>query len=213
MYNPDWEDVDFTEAAKYVDRINRELKDKVFDQITSDDIINGQAPTVVRRHTLPFYAEFDLYEFESARDPSSVRRALVGPEHIYVLNWTNSPIYTVNETAPIHLSEDNAPAYAKFFFNYVKGRHGRFVLVDNASEIAWNGAVPEKGKEAIGKIIQPVTVTEVQDGKIIMMAYMVFKDSLFRAQVHVERDGMVSLSEEALVVEGMPIIEDVVSDD
>ena len=37
--------------------------------------------------------------------------------------------------------------------------------------------------------------------------------TLFRANVHVERDGMVSLSDEALVIEGMPIIEDVVPDE
>lgn len=204
MYNPNWEDVDFNEAPALIDRVNRELKERQFDAIT----------TIARRHNLPFYAEFNLYEFEdNGSEPPFIRRALVNGDQAFILNWTNSPIYTANEAAPINVTEDNAADYVKFFFNYVKGRHGRFVLVDNASEIAWNGAVPEKGKEAIGKIIEPVAVTGMEDGKIILVAYMVFKDSLFRANVHVERDGMVSLSDEALVVEGMPIIEDVVIED
>lgn len=203
MYNPIWEDVDFNDAPTLVDRINRELKDCQFDAIT----------TLVRRHNLSFYAEFDLYEFEdTGSEPALTRRALVNSDQIFILNWTNGPIYTANEAAPINVTVDNAADYVKFFFNFVKGRHGRFVLVDNSSEIAWNGAVPEKGKEAIGKIIEPVVVTGNEDGKIILKAFMVFKDSLFRANVHVERDGMVSLSDEALVVEGMPIIEDVVDE-
>jgi hypothetical protein len=56
-------------------------------------------------------------------------------------------------------------------------------------------------------------VTSNEEGKITLIAFMVFKDSLFRANVHVERDGMVSLSDEALVIEGMPIVEDVVPDE
>lgn len=205
MYNPIWEEVDPEEMPRYVDRVNRELKTRPFDALT----------TIVRRASLSFYAEYDLIEFEdtSTSDPVYIRRALFGPDSFHVLNWTNGPIYTANEQAPINVSEENAAIYAQFFFNYVKGRHGRFVLIDSASEIAWNGQVQEKGKEAIGKIIQPIHVTEVEEGKITMMSYMVFKDSLFRAKVHVERDGMVSLSDEALVVEGMPIIEDVVPDE
>lgn len=205
MYNPTWEEIDPEDMPLYVDRINRELKNRPFDAMT----------TVVRRHSLPFYAEVDLYEFEdtATSDPVYIRRALISPDELFVLNWTNGPIYTANEHAPINVNEDNAPLYAKFFFNYVKGRHGRFVLVESANEIAWNGAVPEKGKEAIAKIIDPVTVTGMEDDKITMVAHMVFKDSLFRAKVHVERDGMVSLSDEALVVEGMPIVEDVVPSD
>lgn len=204
MYNPDWEDVDFTEAQAFIDRVNRELKERPFDAVT----------TVVRRHNLPFYAEFDLYEFEDSGDGTSyIRRALINGERAFVLNWTNGPIYAANEMAPINVTEDNAAIYARFFFNYVKGRHGRFVLIDGADDIAWNGAVPEKGKEAIGKIIEPIHVVSTEEGKISLLSYMVFKDSLFRANVHVERDGMVSLSDEALVVEGMPIIEDVVNED
>lgn len=204
MYHPEWQDVEFTEATAFIESINRELKDHPFDPVT----------TLVRRHDLPFYADFNLFEFEdNGSEPPYTRRALVNGERAFVLNWTNGPIYAANEMAPINVTEENAPAYARFFFNFVKGRHGRFVLVDSADDIAWNGAVPEKGKEAIGKIIEPIHVVSVEDGKITMLSYMVFKDSLFRANVHVERDGMVSLSDEALVVEGMPIIEDVVNED
>lgn len=205
MFNNIWEEIDPEDVPRLVAEINRELKDKEFDAAT----------TIGRRTQLPFYAEHELIELvdTGTDDPVFIRRALYRPGDFQILTWANAPIYTTNEKAPISVSEENAPDYVKFFFNFVKGRHGRFVIVEHVDEIAWDGNVPEKGKEAIAKILQPVTVTSNEDGRITLVAYMVFKDSLFRANVHVERDGMVSLSDEALVIEGMPIIEDVVPDE
>ena len=206
MFNPAWEEIDPEEMPRLVAEINRELKDRQFDA----------SATVGRKYALPWYAEYELFEFSdtSTSNPVFTRRILYRPGDFQIMNWTNGPIYTTNEKAPISVSEDNAAAYVKFFFNYVKGRHGRFVIVENIDEIAWDGDVPQKGKDAVGKILKPITVTGREDtGKIIMLAFMVFKDSLFRANVIVERDGMVSLSDEALVIEGMPIVEDTVPDE
>ncbi len=206
MYNHPWEEIDPEKMPRLVAEINRSLKDRQFDPNT----------TIGRRQELSWYAEFAFLELvdTGTSDPTFIRRVIYRPEDFYILNWTNGPIYTANDKAPIIINTDNVGDYIKFFFNYVKGRHGRFVIIDNVDEIAWEGSVPAKGKEAVAKIIKPVTVSSVEDnGKITLLAYMVFKDSLFRANVHVERDGMVSLSDEALVIEGMPIIEDVVPDE
>jgi hypothetical protein len=205
MFDPHWQEIDPEEMPRLVAELNRELKDRPFDAMS----------TVGRRATLSFYAEYDLLEITdtATSDPSYTRRVLYGPDGFHIMNWTNGPIYSTNEKGPINVSEDNAAEYSKFFFNFVKGRHGRFVIVEDVNEIAWDGNVPDKGKEAIAKILKPVVVTGTEEGKITLMAYMVFKDSLFRANVHVERDGMVSLSDEALVIEGMPIVEDVVPDE
>lgn len=207
MFNPAWEEIDPEEMPRLVAEINREMKDRQFDP----------ASTVGNRTELSWYAEHSLLEFvdTATSNPVFIRRILYRPGGDFqILNWTNGPIYTTNEKAPIMVSEDNAGAYIKFFFNFVKGRHGRFVIVEDVHEIAWDGNVPDKGKEAVGKIIKPASVTSRDEsGKLTLLAFMVFKDSLFRANVHVERDGMVSLSDEALVIEGMPIVEDVVPDE
>jgi hypothetical protein len=206
MYTRPWEEIDPEEVPRLVAEINASLKERQFDPNT----------TVAYRHELPWYAEHGFIELvdNGTSSPVFKRRAIYRPEDFYVLNWSNGPIYTANDRAPITMNTDLAPEYIKFFFNFVKGRHGRFVIIDSVDEIAWESTVPEKGKEAVAKIIKPATVTNVEDnGKITLLAFMVFKDSLFRANVHVERDGMVSLSDEALVIEGMPIIEDVVPDE
>jgi hypothetical protein len=205
MHKLPWQDIDPEDVPRLVAEVNRELKEKQFDPNT----------TVGRRQSLPFYAEHDLIELvdNATANPTFKRRILYRAGDINILNWTNGPIYATNEKAPISVSDDNAATYIKFFFNFVKGRHGRFVIVESIDEIAWAGNVPDKGKEAVGKIVKPVSVTTSENGKITLLAFMVFKDSLFRANVHVERDGMVSLSDEALVIEGMPIVEDTVPDE
>ncbi|HEY8189706.1 MAG TPA: hypothetical protein VIF12_03420, partial [Micavibrio sp.] len=62
---------------------------------------------------------------------------------------------------------------------------------------------------AVGNLLEPVRLKGIdQDGTYILSVRMVFKDSLFKSKVRVTPQGMVSLSEEELVVEDMPILDD-----
>jgi hypothetical protein len=205
MHQTPWDDYDAEQAPRLVAEINSQMKDVKFDDTY----------TTVRQQSLPFYAEHELIELTDAtKTPALVRRVIYQPGNFFILNWTNQPIYLANEKAPIIINDDNVVAYVNFFFHFVKGRHGRFVLIDGPEEIKWSAAPPEKGLQALRNMIKPLTVTDTEDdGTINLLSYMVFKDSLFRAKVQVKRDGMVSLTDEALVVEGMPIVEDVVPDE
>lgn len=200
-----WEDFDAEQVPRLVAEINAQMKDAQFDDTY----------TIVRRQSLPFYAEHDFIELvDNTKTPALVRRVIYQPGNFFILNWTNQPIYTANSKAPIIINDDNAVTYVNFFFNFVKGRHGRFVLIDGPEQINWSEAPPEKGMQALRNMIKPLAVTdESDDGTINLLSFMVFKDSLFRAKVELKRDGMVSLTDEALIVEGMPIIEDVVPDE
>jgi hypothetical protein len=201
MYHLTWQDVDPEIVPRMLAEIGKSIQNFPFDGATA----------IVREHSLPFYADYKLYEIKDATKPD-LEPLLV----LYTaggtpapLNWTNFPIYTTNEKAPIIVNAQIAPAYVKFFFDFVRGRHGRFLIVENAREINWKEAPPEKGIEALNKMITPVAIyQEKPDGGVSMSAYMIFKDSLFKANVHVEKNGLVSLSDEQLVVESMPIHED-----
>lgn len=205
MHQLPWDEYDAEQVPRLVAEINTQMKDVQFDD----------SNTTVRSQSVPFYAEHDFLELTDAtKTPALVRRVIYKPGDFYILNWTNQPIYSANEKAPIIVNEENAATYVNFFFHFVKGRHGRFVLIDGPEQINWSEAPPEKGLTALRNMIKPLAVTDTEDnGTINLLSYMVFKDSLFRAKVQVKRDGMVSLTDEALVVEGMPIIEDVVPDE
>lgn len=200
MYHIDWQDVDPEQAPRMLAEIQSKISDLDIDP----------SSTTIRKHDLPFYADVTLLELvDTSKDPALEKKVLYGGETMEILNWTNQPIYTTNEKAPISINAENMPAYIKFFFDFVRGRHGRFLIVENPEEIDWKEKPPEKGLKALEKMITPLTVIEEKtEGTTVLSSYMVFKDSLFKANVLVEKDGMISLSDEQLVVEGMPIHED-----
>lgn len=168
-------------------------------------------PRVLSR-ALPFYAGHSLIEIISPDAHPPVMRALVrkeGTSELTVLNWTNEPVYHLNTRVPIKLTRDTVLAYVRFFFTYIKGTHGRFLIVDNPDEIEWKDEPPPAGRKALAKMIEPLAVLRVDaDGTYQLQASMVFKDSLFAAKVAVTPAGQVTLYDEELLVEDIPVRDD-----
>ena len=125
-----------------------------------------------------------------------------------VLDWTNEPIYILNQQAPIQLNADNIAEYVHFFFTYVRGKHGRFIVTENVDDINWKEDPPPQARKAITKMLLPVTLKEEKNGNFYLEVTMMFRDSLFKADVEVQPNGLVSLSNEKLLVEDMPVRDD-----
>lgn len=171
----------------------------------------GAIPRVLSR-ALSFYAGYSLIEIVSPDTHPPVMRAMVRKDRtseLTLLNWTNEPVYHLNETVPIALSSDNILSYVRFFFSYIKGKHGRFLIVDNPDEIDWKDEPPPSGRKALAKMIEPLSVLRVDgDGTYQIQASMVFKDSLFAAKIAVSPSGQVILYDEELLVEDIPVRDD-----
>ena len=166
--------------------------------------------TTVRKRALPFYKDFAFYELsDMSTVPGARKYALSNGKSVYMVNWTNAPIYEVNEIAPITLDEQSVVDYVKFFFAYVRGRHGRFVIVENLDEIKWQNEPPRQGRKMIKEMLRPVTYLNTdKNGNYKLEAFMVFKDALFHTLIHVAPDGEVTMSDEEIKIEGMPVIQD-----
>lgn len=155
----------------------------------------------------PGYRFLDLADHDSL--PPKRRFVVYKPGHVVVLNWTNEPIYALNEKAPVSLDDVKVVDYVRFFFTYVRGRHGRFIITEAVDDINWKEDPPPAARKAIGKMLEPVRVTGIDaDGTYNLLARMMFKDSLFKSNVHVKPDGLVSLSGEELLIEDMPVLDD-----
>src|ERR1043166_6402310 len=88
----------------------------------------------VRGCALPWY---DEYKFYTLQDEEQTRYLLYKPGDAELMNWTNEIIYRVNDKAPIKLDRKNVILYAKFFFHYVRGQLGRFIIVEKPDDVAW----------------------------------------------------------------------------
>lgn len=196
----DWQKLDSDKAAKILEEINPFLEPVPF----RPDM------TTLRVHPLLFYKEYSLYELtDLSAVPGARKYALYKPGDVNVINWTNQPIYEANEKAPIVINARTVTDYVKFFFNYVRGRHGRFLIIESIDDIRWQIEPPVQGRKVMQEMLSPVTIVgEEKNGTINLEAFMIFKDSLFKTLIHVAKDGLVSMSGEELKIEGMPILQD-----
>ncbi len=204
MSQVEWEKLDPSEVPMMLDEINPHIEPIPFNIET----------TTIRKRALPFYPDYTFFEMTDLSAVPSVRKyAIYKPGDVNVVNWTNQTIYDVNEKSPIQLNDNNVAEYVRFFFNYVRGRHGRFIVLEAVDEIHWKVEPPAQGRKVIQEMLEPVQITSKEDdGTFNLDAYMLFKDSLFKTAVHVDKDGMVNLSDEELKIEGMPVVQDMASE-
>jgi len=196
----DWQKMDVERAARILSEVNPQLEPVPF----------SMESTTIRSQRLPFYRDYEFIELtDLSAVPAARKYAIYKPGDVNVINWTNQAIYETNEKAPIHLDERTVVGYVKFFFGYVRGRHGRFMIIETIDDIRWQVEPPLQGRKVMQQMLEPVTLLGTDDeGTFNLEAFMVFKDSLFKTQIHVKPDGLVSMSEEELKIEGMPILQD-----
>ncbi len=193
--------LDALESETVLEDINPVLEGSSFDSETVT--ILGQ-----KLSFYPDYRFLDIADYEVV--PHARRFIIYKPGDVVVLNGTNEPVYALNEKAPLLLDENTAVDYVQFFFSYVKGKHGRFIITETVDDIQWKEEPPPAARKAIGKMIESVLVTKIDDdGSYHLVASMMFKDSLFKTSVIVSPSGLVNLSDEELLVEDMPVLDDI----
>jgi hypothetical protein len=200
MNNEEWQKLDPETSARVLGEAEAVLGPVPF----------NPAATTVRSQKPSFWRGHDILEItDLSTVPPARKFAIYKPGTVRVIDWTNRPIYETNEAAPLHLDERTVVEYVKFFFSYVRGRHGRFLVIETIDDIRWQIEPPAQGRKVMQEMLEPVAVAgRTDDGGFTLSAFMVFKDSLFRTRIQVRKDGVISMSDEELKIEGMPVLQD-----
>lgn len=195
-----WQKMDAAGAQRILAEVNPYLEPVPF----------ALGSTTIRLQKLPFYRDHSLLELtDMSAVPGARKYVIYKPGDVNVVNWTNQAIYETNEKGPILLNEHSVVEYVKFFFGYVRGRHGRFLVIETIDDVRWQVEPPAQGRKVMQEMLEPVTLTSHDpDGTFNLDAFMVFKDSLFKTKIHVKKDGLVSMSSEELKIEGIPVLQD-----
>jgi hypothetical protein len=198
--NEDWQKLEADKTGRILAEVNPFLKPVPF----------ADAATTIRTQKVSFWRGYDLLEItDLSTVPPARKFAVYKQGDVRIIDWTNQPIYETNEAAPVFLDARTVVDYVKFFFTYVRGRHGRFLVIETIDDIRWQIEPPAQGRKIMQEMLQPVSVAgENGQGDFILDAFMVFKDSLFQTKVHVRKDGIISMSDEQLKIEGMPVLQD-----
>lgn len=190
------------DAAALLDKINEQIEGQKLDT----------ASVKILSTDLDYYPSCSFIEV-STGDPLDKRQILLlqnnQANEVYILNGTNEPIYKLNVDLPIQLNKENVCAYARFFFSFVSGRHGRFLIIDNPDDINWREEPAPNARKALGKMIEPLSVISEDAESFTLKSSIIFKDSLFEADVIVKKDGQITLTRQEILVEDIPVLDDV----
>ena len=161
-------------------------------------------------HDLDFYPGYRLIDITDYKTIPPIRRMLLHrPGEAVVINWTNAPVYGLNRAA-LMLTPNNVLDYVRFFYKVVHGRHGRFTLIENIGDIPWHEDPPPAARKAVSRMIQPMQVMNRDDaGDYSIFACLVYQTALFRATVRVESNGNVTLHDQEMLVEDLPVRDEV----
>lgn len=204
MFADSFKTIEHGAAAEILDQLNPLLDGAPFDA----------AMVRILSHPLPFYNDYSLVEVidhdvNPARQVSFIYNETPSDKRIHILNGKNEVIYDLNKSVPIFLNDEIISLYVRFFFSYVRGRHGRFLIVETVDEINWKEEPAPAGRKALGKMIEAIALkSKGEKGSYQLSASIVFKDSLFQSDITVDENGTVSLSNQELLVEDIPVIDD-----
>ncbi|MGB4101482.1 MAG: hypothetical protein WBK91_06210 [Alphaproteobacteria bacterium] len=172
----DWQELGHDAAAPIIAEVNAEAPYQL-----------PEGKTKVKEAALPFYDEYKLYNMADATLPQPNERFMIyKPGDVHLMNWTNEPIYRVNDKAPIKLDRKTIIPYAKFFFHFVRGQLGRFIIVEKPEEVTWDSKATPEERQKLNERLLNVTYKGIgRDNLFTLTGTVVFKNALFRTDIKV----------------------------
>jgi hypothetical protein len=172
----DWQELDDVAAARMVADVNAEAPYQL-----------SVGKTAIKTAVVPFYDDYQIVSMADATLPVPNERFMIyKPGDLHLMNWTNEPIYRVNDKAPIKLDRKTIIPYAKFFFHFVRGQLGRFIIVEKPEEVQWMDKATREEKQKVNEKLLPVTYKGIgRDNLFTLTGTVVFKNALFRTDIKV----------------------------
>ncbi|MDH5723592.1 MAG: hypothetical protein OEY94_09765 [Alphaproteobacteria bacterium] len=203
MFDESYTKLELDDVASIIHEINKDVEGSIFDPLE----------TTIMVIDVPFYDDYVFLDIsDHATSPPLQRYAFQkkGVMEFTVLDWSYKVIYDLNLKVPIKLTEDNLIDYIRFFFGFVKGRHGRFIICENADSIKWKDEPPDEVRLALNTTIKPLKIIEKRkDGVFQVEAYMNLNDSIFKTMLYIEPNGRITMSDHEILIDDVPVIDSV----
>ncbi len=203
MFDESYTKLSIEEVASILDVLNKDIDGSIFDPLE----------TTILSIDVPFYSNYKFLDIaDHATNPPLQRYAFQksGENDFTVIDWKYDTIYNLNAKANISLNEENVIEYVRFFFDHVKGRHGKFIIIETAGHIKWKDEPPPEVKKSLNQAISPLQLKEKRkDGVYVIKAFMMLKDALFSVDVFVDPTGRVTMSDHEILIEDIPVLDTV----
>jgi hypothetical protein len=198
IFEDAYKEVSAKEGQRILDAVNPQLDGSPF------------PPGMVKilKHDLPFYPGHNIVELRDAhQNPARILYAVMDEKmNATILDGTNKPVYALNKSVPLALTRDMAAMYVRFFFTFVRGAHGRFHVLESVDDIPWHEEPSPAGRRALADMIEGLRYHRGGETGHEFCASILFKDSLFESDILVKPDGQVSLTNQKILVENLPVV-------
>ncbi len=201
MFDESFTKLKINEIAPIIDVINKDIEGSIFDPLE----------TTILAIDVPFYSGYRFLSIADYATNPPLQRFVFQKNNsndFTIIDWTYKTIYSLNEKASIKLDDKNILEYVRFFFSYVKGRHGRFIICESMNNIQWKDDPAEDIKIKINEILKPLEIKEKRkDGVYEIKALMMLNDALFKVDIYIEPSGRVTMSDHEIMIESLPVID------
>ncbi len=201
MFDESFIKLEIDEIAPIIDEINKKIDGSIFDPLE----------TTILSIDVSFYPEYRFLSISDHATNPPLQRFVFQKKNsndFTIIDWTYNTIYSLNKNVPIRLSDNNILEYVRFYFSYVKGRHGKFIICESINNIRWKDNPSEDEIKKINEIIKPLEIKEKnKDGTYKVEAFMMLKDALFSVNVFVNKNGKITMSDYEVLIENLSVID------
>lgn len=168
--------------------------------------------SIIMRRPLGFYPDYWFYDVADHQTMPPRRRYLIvkGADSV-LIDGRAETILSLNKTVPIMLNDKNILDYIQFYLAFVRGPKGRMVLIESLDDIPWRDEPSPAARKAIGKMVSALDLQASVDGSYSSTAQIIFGDGLYEVDVSIAKDGSVDFKNHKMLIEDMPVLDDLLA--
>ncbi len=201
MFDESYTQLESDEIASITDVINKHVDGSIFDPLE----------TTILAIDIPFYKGHRFLDIaDHATNPPLQRYVMQkhDTQDFVIIDYRYQTIYDYNAAAEISLNKKNIIDYVRFYFDHVKGRHGKFKICESAEHINWKDEPPAIVKKTLNDTLQPLVIKEEKkDGGFIIHGHMMLKDALFTTNIIIDKTGRVTMTDHEILIEDIPVLD------
>lgn len=158
----------------------------------------------LKRFSLPFYKNaYDVHIKCFTTRPFITKEYICDDEHVFETDGEAETLAEINKALNLTLNTENAAAYAAFYFQKVAIDDSFAALALTPDDII-DEDFNEELQENLKNLITAPQVHKTEKG-FIVSGFVLLEDTLFKADLNVAKNGDVSIENEEIVYEDLPV--------
>ena len=158
----------------------------------------------MKRYSLPFYKNaYDVYVKCFTTRPIITIEYICDDERVFETDGEEETLIKINKALSLKLDSENVAAYAAFYFKQVAVNDSFAVLALTPDDIIGED-FDEELRETLKNLVAAPQIRGTKDG-FVVSGFVLLEDTLFKADLKIEKNGAVSIDNEEIVYENLPV--------